>query len=358
MHPARTHRREWQHITGPQRVACSTVRRVSASLTLHWREGTTVTTTHILRVSTFQGLQTLPIIVAQRHGFFERMQIDAQVSTANSSAKQLPALADGTFDLIHTAPDNVINFDANPASFGMDAASAPRLEMLLGGSNGRLTVYSSPSIPTIAALRGNTIGVDNPTSGFALVLRDLLARQGLITERDCSVVVAGGTGARAQALFAGKIDATILYPPFDLLAQHAGCHALATTTEAYPAYASQALAATQPWLATHHDAVVRYIAAFLQALRWIHEPSSRHAVESLLAEEPLLGTAELAPPQAYAAFTSPVSGFGTTADLDDAGLQQVIALRQQFAPQMTYKASAGYRNLQYLADARALLASA
>jgi ABC-type nitrate/sulfonate/bicarbonate transport system substrate-binding protein len=307
-----------------------------------------------LRVCSFQGLQNLPLVAAQRLGYFDAAQLAITLSFTNSSAQQLATLATGGYDLIHTAPDNVVNFDTNPAAFGLDPASAPRVVMLMGGSNGPLSVYARQGITAAIELRGKDVGVDNPTSGFALVLRDLLSRAGLEPERDYHFTTAGGTGKRAQGLLAGEFAATILYPPFDLLVAQRGCLPLTSSVTTYPAYASQALAATAPWLAAHGDLITRYIGAVLRALRWIYDPDTRPAVEALLAQEPTLGLAGVAPADAYNAFTHPRDGFGVRAMLDEAGLAQVIELRSRYgAVSSPLGAPGDYLDLRWYAQAAA-----
>ncbi len=310
-----------------------------------------------LRVRTFQGLQNLPIVAAQRRGYFAEVELAVTLSFTNSSAEQLGMLARGEVDLIHTAPDNVVNFETQPAAFGCDPTTAPQLAMLLGGSNGPLSVFSLPDIPTAAALRGREVGVDNPGSGFALTLRDLLAREGLELGRDYTFIVAGGTGARAAAVAQGSLAATIVYPPFDLLLASKGRHRLATSTTAYTAYASQALAGALDWVEAHSDSVTRYITALLRALRWLYTPAERAAVEAILAAEPALGAAGVSAAQAYEAFTDPRFGFGREATLDEAGLAQVIALRARYggAAAANLRQPADYCDLRWYERARASL---
>jgi ABC-type nitrate/sulfonate/bicarbonate transport system substrate-binding protein len=310
-----------------------------------------------LRVRTFQGLQNLPMVAAQRQGYFSRAGLDVALSFTNSSAEQLGMLARGEVDLIHTAPDNVVNFETQPAAFGCDPATAPRLALLLGGSNGPLSVYALPTITTAAGLRGRTVGVDNPGSGFALALRDLLARAGLTLGQDYRFTVAGGTGARAAALAQGTLAATLVYPPFDLLLASKGCQQLVRSTSVYAAYASQALAGARNWVEANGDAVTRYIAALLLALRWLYTPTERAAVEALLATEPALGAAGVSPDQAYAAFTDPQVGFGREAALDEAGLAQVIALRARYSavPANALGQPADYCDLRWYERARAAI---
>lgn len=283
-----------------------------------------------LRVNSFKGLQNLPLYVAMREGYFAAHGLEVELSFTTGSAVQLAGLARGDYHLVQTAPDNVINIDTQPTAFGVDPASAPQIVMVLGGSIGPLSVFARPGVTDAQSLRGTTLGVDNPTSGFAIVLRDLLERQGLLLDRDYSLVVAGGTHARCDALLAGTIAATILYSPFDLQAAEHGCTLLTSSNDIYAAYASGSTAGVQSWIDAHAETVTRYIEAVLLALRWLYDPAHAQAAQELMRKEPSLGVAPNLIARAYAAFVTPGIGFGRDAALDEHGLRQVIALRARF----------------------------
>ena len=296
-----------------------------------------------LRVCTFKGLQNLPLYVASRQGAFVARSLDVQVSYTSGSSAQLEGLGRGAYELIQTAPDNVVNAESNPAAFNLDQATTPggpppvgavatTFALLLGGSVGPLSLMARPAVVAVEALRGAVLGVDNPGSGFALVLRDMLARHGLALDRDYTFTVSGGTSARLDALRAGGVAATLLYPPFDALAEASGFRRLVTSTQLYPAYASLATAATRPWALAHGDVITRYVAAILQALRWVYDPANASAAQALIRDEPALGGLDDATAaRAYADFIAPATGFGRDAALDMAGLRQVIALRATYA---------------------------
>lgn len=285
-----------------------------------------------LRVSSFKGPQNLPLYVAMRQGYFAARGLAVELTYTTGSAAQLAGLVRGEYQLVQTAPDNVINLDTHPAAFEVDADAGSHVVMVLGGSIGPLGVYARRGVPDAQALRGAALGVDNPTSGFAIVLRDLLQRQGLTLDRDYTFVVAGGTHARCEALLEGTIAATILYSPFDLRAAAHGCALLASSAATYAAYASGATAGARPWIDAHGETVTRYIEAVLHALRWLYDPAHAQEAQALMRAEPLLGVAPDLVPRTYTAFVASATGFGSEAALDEAGLRQVIALRAAFGP--------------------------
>ena len=309
-----------------------------------------------LRVNSFKGVQNLPLYIAMHEGFFAARGLAVELTFTTGSAVQLAGLARGDYELVQTAADNVVNFDTRPAAFGIDPAGASRAAMVLGGSVGPLTMFARRGMTSVESLRGAELGVDNPTSGFAIVLRDLLQRQGLALDRDYTFVVAGSTHARCDALLDGTIAATILYSPFDLRAADQGCAALASSTAAYPAYASGSTAGMQPWLDTHGDVVTRYIAAILQALRWLDDPMHAQVTQALMRAEPSLGVPHDLVPRAYAAFVASGTGYRRDGALDEDGLRQVIALRAAYgSPGLRLGQPAEYCDLRWYRAARANL---
>lgn len=283
-----------------------------------------------LRVCAFRGLQNLSLFVARQLGSFAGQGLDVEIVYTTGSIPQLSGLVQGAYHLVQTAPDNVVNINSNPSAFGLDPALSPAIRMLLGGSTGPLCLYVRPAVTGFADLHGAMLGVDNPGSGFALVLRDMLARNGLELERDYRFVVAGGTSARLEALKSGTVAATILYLPFDLMAAEQGFRVLATSSTYYAAYASLATAGTRDWIEANTDVVLGYIVALRQALRWIYDPANAAAARALIIRELASDMSAALAERAYTAFVDPVAGFGETGLLAVDDLQQVIALRAAY----------------------------
>jgi ABC-type nitrate/sulfonate/bicarbonate transport system substrate-binding protein len=306
---------------------------------------------HQLKICTFKGIQNLPLYVALQQGFFARQGLHIDITYTAGSIPQLAGLVHGEYQLIQTAPDNVINIDNNPSAFGLNPSITPHVVMLLGGSVGTLSIYAQSDISTLDHLRGSVLGVDNPTSGFATVLRDMLTRNGLLLERDYTLAVAGGTSDRLNALKRGAVAATILYAPFDVLASRLGFNLLATSTDYYRAYASLATAGIQSWIEQHSEEVSNYITAYHKALRWIYDPAHAADVQAIMQNELSLGIDASLAPHVYTAFVDPKSGFGQDAMLDDAGLKQVIDLRATYASSAIIERDlAYYRDLRWVPE--------
>ena len=96
-----------------------------------------------------------------------------------------------------------------------------------------LTLVGAPDVRTIADLRGRTIAVDGARTGYALLLRRLLRRNGL---GDADVVFReiGGSQERFDAMKSGETAASLLNPPFDANLLAAGYISLARMNEAFP----------------------------------------------------------------------------------------------------------------------------
>src|SRR5438874_10339141 len=115
---------------------------------------------HQLKICTFKGIQNLPLYIARHQGFFAQHGLHIDITYTTGSIPQLAGLVRGEYQLIQTAPDNVINVDNNPSAFGLDLPTAPHVIMLLGGSVGPLSIFAQENSTTFDRLRGAVLGVD------------------------------------------------------------------------------------------------------------------------------------------------------------------------------------------------------
>jgi ABC-type nitrate/sulfonate/bicarbonate transport system substrate-binding protein len=79
-----------------------------------------------------------------------------------------------------------------------------------------------PSIRKPEELKGKAIGVSQIGASTDFIARVAARRLGLTPDKDVLIVGAGGQGERWAALTGGHIQATVVQPPFTLLARKAG----------------------------------------------------------------------------------------------------------------------------------------
>ncbi|MBI3076898.1 MAG: ABC transporter substrate-binding protein [Deltaproteobacteria bacterium] len=270
-----------------------------------------------LRLILFRAGYNLPVFAAEAVGIFARRGITLAIDYTPSSRATGQGLIDGTWQLGHTAADDLIEDNVER---GAD------LFMFMGLHSGFLRLIARSSLRAVGDLRGQRLAVDSATSGFVLVLRKILALSGL-GPGEYELVPVGAWERRFEALMAGGVAATLLSAPWDLKAQAQGCRCLARAEEFVPHYQATGGATTRRWARANRDCLVRYIAAYVDGVRWILDPGNRDAALRVLIER---GGVE--PEFAAATFDvliDPATGLYLDAGLNLPGWEAAIALRHE-----------------------------
>jgi ABC-type nitrate/sulfonate/bicarbonate transport system substrate-binding protein len=266
-----------------------------------------------VRVCTFAGASSLPLVVAEEVGLFRAAGLDVELIQTRSSDELMTGLVDGTYQVVHAAPDNFIVW--------RDRMGAP-IVAWIGGASGPLALVGRAGLRDLSELRGGRIAVDAPTSGFVSILRKLLREAGIDIEA-ISLDALGATNLRAAALREGRTDATMLTLPWSAAARRDGLPILAETADAY-------------------------LRAIVAALTWLAMPTNPEAARDLLSRhygiEPDLAE------EVRAAFADPRSGWSPSAFPDPAGIAAVCELRAEngqrpASPPDTYLDLAPYRRV-------------
>jgi ABC-type nitrate/sulfonate/bicarbonate transport system substrate-binding protein len=148
-----------------------------------------------------------------------------------------------------------------------------------------LPAYSIVTVPTIASfqdLKGKTMAVDSARTGYALLLKKILAQKGLKVG-DYALKEVGGTAQRIEALKSGAAVAALVNQPSDLKLFSEGFKSLGGTSDYVPYFQGSVAMTKRSWAAKNSDTLIRYIRAYVAASDWLFEPKNREeAIEILL----------------------------------------------------------------------------
>ncbi|MSQ54738.1 MAG: ABC transporter substrate-binding protein [Betaproteobacteria bacterium] len=296
-----------------------------------------------LRVVVFEGVQNLPLFAAEAQGCFGARGLEVALEFTPNSWTLRDGLAQGRYDIAHTAVDNAI---------AMKEMAGHDIAVVLGGDSGFNALLVQPGIDGIPALRGRTVLVDAPDTAFALVLYRILERHGL-GRKDYAAKSVGATPLRLAAMRDDRSAcAAIMNLPFRILAERAGLKNLGEATDFVGPYLSTSGFVMRHWAAAHDDALVRYIQAYVTGLRWCLDPANRAAAIELLARRLRLATDVAA--AAYAIAAAPGTGLARDGALDESGLRNVLEIRAQVQGQWSGAVPSLARYVEGSYHARAL----
>lgn len=273
-----------------------------------------------LKVMVFSGVQNMPIIVAQAKGFFTRRGLSVEVLNAPSSDALRNGLMEGKHQIVHGGVDNAV---------AMVEVAKADISILMGGDNGWNRFIVQGDTASIKDLRGKTVIVDAPTTSYAFQVYQVLKLHGL-NKGDYEVRPVGGTPRRYEAIKSDKTAAaSTLNPPFSILARRAGLKDMGEIVQMIGPYQATAAWVMKPWASANADALVRYIQAYVEGLRWTLDPANKTEATDLIAAQFKLEP-EIAA-ESYAIAVDPKGGLAKDAKLDMEGLQNVLKLRSDWS---------------------------
>lgn len=269
-----------------------------------------------LSVIVFAGVQNLPLFAAQAKGFYAKRGLDVDVKFTPGSEELRNGLAQGRYQIAHTAIDN---------AFAMKDKANVDIVVVLGGDNSFNHLLVQPGIASLADIKGKTVAVDAVNTAYAFQLYEMLRQNGL-NKGDYQVKSVGATPFRLDAMIKDKaMAAAILNPPFSIRAVKAGLKDMGTAAAALGAYQGTTAFVLRDWSKANADTLVKYLEAYVEGWRWCFDPKNKNEAVALLAER-----LKLPPDIALSSFESTVQDFDREGALNMDGVKNVLKLRAQF----------------------------
>ena len=275
-----------------------------------------------VRLNLFRGSSNIPIYMAIEKGYFARQGITPLIAFTPNSEQQRAGLAAGAFDIAQAAVDNAV---------AMRAVAGIPVVIVAGGDLGMNELVASPDIGTPSDLRGHTLVVDAPNTAYALIGRKILKNAGLVQGQDYQLTALGGSESRTRAMATLTGSATVLNPPWNLIAKARGAKSLGSTAQLYGPYQAQGIFVLQPWAIKNAAVLERFLAAYIEGCRATQDPAQRDLTLKVLARELKLDAhiAELT----YTELNKPGSGMTRDCKFDQHGFENVLALRAEMEGQ-------------------------
>jgi NitT/TauT family transport system substrate-binding protein len=205
----------------------------------------------------------LPMFVAQEQGYYQSEGLDVELLEMRANAGQAALMA-GEVDFTASLGSNL----------RMALQGAPIKTILLYMKAPLFFLVAQPEYPTVAALRGRTVGVGVAGASIDQMARLTMKHFGLEPQRDVQIVSIGDGAVQYEALRLGQVDAVLMSLPFPVLARREG-YAIVVNTAEILSLPTSGLGTLQSTLDRRRGAVERLARAQLRGLDYIRaEPEA------------------------------------------------------------------------------------
>jgi NitT/TauT family transport system substrate-binding protein len=211
------------------------------------------------------------LIVAHNQGFFRQHNLDAQLVLMPSGPLALSVL---------TAGDSQFYFGTTSgASLGAVVNGLDGV-FVAGFINRLVGAFAvGHNIKTPADLKGKNIGVASLSGGNWMFTMLAFEHWGLDPKRDnITFRVIGDTGARAQAVMTGLVDASMMGYTHAAILQHRGYPILADVADLNIPFQDSGLFTRKSFVAQHPETVERVLRSLLDSIAFIQQPENKTAV--------------------------------------------------------------------------------
>ena len=205
-----------------------------------------------------RSMSSFPQMVALRQGFYQREGFDLELIVVSSGIPAIQAVIAGDLDFATTG-----NVATIAALRGM-----PVRNVMVSSTATDQVLVVRPEIRRVEDLRGKILGVAGVRSVSDVSLRLFLNRYGVAPDLDAKIVSLGGSGVRLASLQGGKIDGTLLSPPYNKSAVKMGFRELFMMKD-LRGVPSGGLATSLRKIQNEPDSIIQAIRITLGAIQFI-----------------------------------------------------------------------------------------
>jgi ABC-type nitrate/sulfonate/bicarbonate transport system substrate-binding protein len=271
-----------------------------------------------IKVLTLLG-RPVQFAIAEKQGLFSKHGIEVETENKPNSDELRADLAAGKGDLAYLAVDNAV---------AMVELAHQDVVIVMGGEGSQNELIAQPGIKSIKDLKDKTLIVDAPNTAYALQMKKILLLNGMQAGRDYEMKPFGATPQRLIAMREHKEYAgSMLGPPSSLAAKREGFLSLGSVQELIGPYQAAGFFTLRKWAEGHREALIPFLAAIIEAQRWLMAPANKQQVIELWTKEYHLAPEVAA--ENYETTITHAGGFARDARFDLEGFKNVLKLRAE-----------------------------
>ena len=217
------------------------------------------------------------VFTAQARGYFAEEGIENNENNTGSAAAGTLAVVSGSLDLVAANPDPVLRAVQSGSDLVATAGTLnPPIDPLFG----------LKGVTDVANLKGQTLMMGGPKDVTLYIFDRMVAPHGL-RRTDFDYVYAGSTPDRYRALQSGAVAATLLYQPYDFVAQREGYPLLLDSYDVIKDLVFSSFTVSRPWVenAANRARLVRWLSALYRGSQAVCDPAQKEDMVRILAEK-------------------------------------------------------------------------
>ena len=196
--------------------------------------------------------------------------------------------ASGKFEVVHSAVDNAL---------AMIETAHVDVVIVSGGDGGTNEFIVGKDIKSFADIRGKALVTDAPNTAYAVQAKKILLRNGLKEGVDYRINAVGAGPFRLKAMLEGGDNAAaIMNLPFSAQVIEAGLKSMGRTVDMLGPYQAGGAFVLRSWAKANPETLERYIAGYIESLRWVVDKSHREEAIALLMSKRNLSRSPGIPP--------------------------------------------------------------
>lgn len=241
-------------------AACGSSSKSSASSSLTGASGSPDLGTITLGLGTSPpDLTANQFYYAVKNGFYKKLGLTVNIKPLANDLTAVQALQAGDVDVVWTGALAGMSAMQAGASIKVISSTTPTLGFDLIG----ITSIKRPK-----DMEGHRIGVSSPGAVSAVTPLIMLENDGG-DQSKVQVLAIGGSGSRAKALVAGKIDAAVLNQPYvSQLSKYSNLHVIANAATSIPNYIYAFEMASDKTIKNRSAALQAFVKGSVEADNW------------------------------------------------------------------------------------------